>query len=66
MRFYDEAMSFGFGALVGVSLMIPLLFFADLKREHEIKLQAIEKNAAYYHPKTGEFMWKESEHAESE
>ena len=45
------------GAALVTCVFAILLLIASTPRERELRRQAIEHNAARYHPQTGEFEW---------
>ena len=50
------------GAIIGAIVLGSIwLAFAQTEDASTTETQAIEHGAAYYHPTSGEFTWKESE-----
>ena len=50
---------------MAVILLIVLAFvFGAIAMNSPYRAQAIEHGAAYYHPKTGDFVWKECKNEE--
>ena len=59
----DKLMMF-FVIIIGVSSILGIMLFAELNMKiTALRQDAIESQAAYYHPKTGKFTWKHKEQA---
>lgn len=47
------------GVVIGLTLSVVLHAFIPCKAERDYRDGAITHNAAYYHPTTGKFTWKD-------
>ena len=53
------------GAIIGFTLFI-IIAVTTCNTPRQWRAEAIEHNAAHYHPQTGEFTWNEPSGADSE